>query len=282
MYTLIAQNKYGEQLELTHNENYNVYDVEGFEPAEAEIIQTHFAGEDGSVFNSAYVNSRQIIISLSLNAPVEPNRINLYRFFQTKQPVRLFYRTETRNVYIDGYIKSMPIAFFSKKETIVITVICPRPYLNGAENNVQDYANINALFEFPFAIEETGIPFSELVTGLEKSIINNGDVETGVIITIRANGSVTTPKIYNVGTSEHIILNTVLQSGDLVTINTIKGQKEINVLRNGETINLIGSLEEGSSWFQLQPGDNIFTVDADALGENMQVTFNVTNLFSGV
>lgn len=282
MFTLIAQNKYGEQMELTHNSAYSITEIDGIDPPDATINTTRNAGADGSVFNSAYINDRTITITLAINYPAEENRIALYQYFKAKSAVRLYYQNATRNVYIDGYVESMQIAFFEKKQTAQIVIFCPQPLFNGNNENIQEMATVDALFEFPFSIPEEGIEFSSIAVYVEKSIINNGDIETGTIITIQATGSVTNPQIYNLDTGESMILNINLVAGDVITINTRRGEKSITLLRSGTTTNIIGSLAEGSSWFQLVPGDNIFTVNADALPENMLVTFTIIDQYQGV
>jgi hypothetical protein len=73
-----------------------------------------------------------------------------------------------------------------------------------------------------------------------------------------------------------------MQEGDLITINTKKKEKSVTLLRDGVTTNLIGSLASGSSWLQLEPGDNTFIVSADTFPENLYVTFTVVNQFEGV
>ena len=281
MYTLIVQNKYGDQLELTHNPAYTVYNIEGLDPPDAQINTTHNAGYDGSVFNSAYEKDRTITITMTIESPAEANRIALYRYLKTKFPVRLFYKNGTRDVYIDGFVQSMQIGFFQRKQVIQITIFCPKPNFSGAVSVVQEFYSVEALFEFPFEIEEP-IPFSEIVTGMEKSIINAGDLETGVTITIDAVGTVKNPKIYNVDDNTFMILSFTMQDGDTITIDTRQGEKSITLRRGGSDINLIGHMQRNSTWFQLQPGDNVFTTAADAGAENMMVTFTVVDQFQGV
>ena len=46
--------------------------------------------------------------------------------------------------------------------------------------------------------------------------------------------------------------------------------------------NIVGRLEAGSTWFNLLPGDNVFTYEADELPENLQCTFIINNQFEGV
>lgn len=282
MYNLSVQNKYGEVLGLTNNPNYAITEIDGLDPPESTINMTRNAGADGSEYNSSYVNSRQITITMYINSPAEQNRINLYRYFKSKFPVRLFYENDSRNVYIDGYVQKIDIAFFNKKQTAQVVINCPKPYFNNVNENVQEFINVIALFEFPFSIPKEGQEFSKIMPYIEKSIINNGDVETGVIITIRATGKIVNPKIYNVETREYFILNIELQDGDEITINTIRGEKAATLYRGGVSDGIVGYLAEGSTWFQLTPGDNIFTMDADAMAENMQLTFTLVDQFEGV
>ena len=282
MFTLIVQNPYGEQMELTHNPAYSISSIDGIDPPEATINTTRNANYDGSVYNSSYMNERQITITLAINKPAEANRINLYRYFKTKSSVRIFFKNGSRDVYIDGYVKTIQIGFFDKKQTVQIVIECPRPHFNGVDLDVQEFSSIYPLFEFPFAIEEEGIPFSEIILAQEKSIINHGDLETGVTINIHAMGPVDTPKIYNVETGERMIINMEMQAGDDIDINTIQGEKSIKFTREGVTTNIIGRLDHSSSWLQMFPGDNVMTVDAESGVEYLLVTFTMSDQFEGV
>lgn len=282
MFTLIVQNKYGERLELTHNNSYTISNIDGIDPPEATINVTRNANYDGAVYNSSFMNERQITITLAINKPAETNRINLYRYFKSKMPVRLFYKNRSRDVYIDGYVKSVQIGFFDKKQIAQIVIHCPRPHFNGATPDIQEFSSNVPMFEFPFAIEEAGIPFSEIILAQEKSIINHGDLETGVLINIHSMGAVSNPKIYNVETLEHMIFNVDLDSGDDIYINTIQGEKSITIIKDGVRLNGIGYLDVSSTWFQMLPGDNVFTVDATDGAEYLFVTFTMTDQFEGV
>lgn len=152
MYTLIAENKYGQQLELTDNEAYVITSIEGLDPPDATINTTRNANADGSVFNSSYINDRQIIITLAINYPAEENRINLYTYFKTKMPITLFYENETRDVSISGYVQNFSVDFFAKKQVAQITIQCPKPLFSDVTENSQTLSQVASLFEFPFSI----------------------------------------------------------------------------------------------------------------------------------
>lgn len=282
MYTLIAENKYGEQLEITNNPRYVITDIDGLYPPEGVINTTQVANMDGSVFNSSHINDRVITITMAINGPAEANRLLLYRYFKTKYPVRFYYKNGVRDVYIDGYVSKFSVEYFEKKQTAQIEISCPMTLFRAVKESVTEFANIENMFVFPFAIEVADIPFSEIALGEQKTIINGGDVETGVIIKLNALGTVLNPKIYNVDTSDRMTLSVEMQAGDEITINTRKKEKSITLLRDGVQTNIVGKLDAGSTWFNLIPGDNIFTYEADEFPEHLQCIFIINNQFEGV
>jgi predicted phage tail component-like protein len=284
MYTLIAQNKFGQQLELTHNDAYVIEDIDGLNPPDATINTTRNANADGSVFNSSYVNNRQVIITMAINGPAESNRIQLYKYFKNKYPVRLFYRNNTRQVYIDGYCKNIDINFFNQKQIAQITIICPEPFFNGSMNGIFDFSSVTPLFEFPFSVEDPPgeIEFGEILIAQERDILNAGDVETGAEIYLNARGPLTNPTIYNAETNEFFKLNLSMLKGDEIYINTKKKQKKVELTRNGATTNIIGNLVNGSTWFVFNPGDNLFIITADTNPENLDAYCLMTNQYEGV
>lgn len=284
MYSLTAENKYGEQLELTHNDAYVIKSIEGIDPPEAVINTTRNANADGSIFNSSYIDNRTIIITLAINAPAEINRINLYKYFPAKYPVRLHYKNGSRDVFIDGYVRSVQVDPFNKKEIAQITILCPETFFSASSNNITDFTSVEDNFEFPFSVEDPPgyLEFGQILLDQNKNIINVGDVETGIEFYIRAMGSITNPIIYNVDTNEFFKLSVNMVIGDEIYINTKKKQKTVTMTHNAVTTNIIGNLVSGSTWFQLTPGDNIMMVTADNHPENLNVYCVLTDMFEGV
>lgn len=283
MFTLKAQNKAGQTIELTHNDAYTITSISGLDPPDATINTTINAYADGSVYNSSYVGNRQLTITLVINSPAETNRINLYKYFKTKREIRLFYKNDTRDVYIDGYIQSMQISIFDKKQVAQITIMCPKYEFNAVDEDMVAFSTIESLFEFPFAIEESGMEFSKIVIGEEKNVFNDGELETGITIEIYANGAVKNPTIYNVDTNEYFIIETTINRGDALLINTKINEKCVMLTAaNGEKKSLIGTLKEGSTWFKLSQGDNIFIATAAGNPQNMNAICIKQDQYEGV
>ena len=279
MYTLIAENYRGEQLQLAPNPNYYV-EIDGITGATA-VINTSVTGNSvGSAFNSSRTEEREIPITIMPRGKVEANRIKLYRFFQSGKPVRLYYKNESRDVYIDGYVKQSPEGtLFTDRETLEVSLLCPMPYWKSKTSVISDISDVLPRFTFPFAIEDP-IPFSELEKGTEKTVVNNGDVESGVIIELQADGAVSDIVIYDeYGGSFKI--NYDMQAGDLITVNTYKGEKSIKLMRAGVITNLFKYVGDNPTWFNLEPGDNVFMLSATG-SEFLQVRYINYNLYEGV
>ena len=113
-------------------------------------------------------------------------------------------------------------------------------------------------FEFPFSIEDTGQAFSERLNAFECLLVNEGEVDNGLILELRATGTVINPIIYNEENGEFFGLNYTLENGDLITINTNVGEKAVTLTRDGVNSNLINYLRQDSTWLKAVSGDNVF------------------------
>lgn len=282
MYQCSIENEYGERLELTNNSNYTVYQIDGLDPPTATVNTSPVANFDGEIFNSAKANKRNIVIYLTIEGDCEKNRINLYRYARSRRAISFYYKNDSRDVYIDGYVESIQIAFFEMKQNVQISIICPEPWFKATDTSITDFSTIIPLFVFPFAYEEAGAPFSEIELNAQKSIINNGDIVNGVIINIKATGTVLNPAIYNLTENQYFKLDIEMVEGDELTINTNNSHKSVTLLHDGVRSNVINNMDIGSKWFQLLSGDNIFTYGADEFAQNLTCTFIHSDEFEGV
>ena len=282
MFTLIVENQYGEQMELTHNDSYAIKSVDGFDPPDAIINTSRNAGQDGSIYNSSYADERVIVITLAINSPAEINRINLYKYFKSKFPVKLIHRNGSRDVWIEGYVQSIQVAYFDKKETAQITVRCPRPYLNSESTIYERMYNLYSLFTFPFSIAEEGIPFSSLERANRKVIVNDGDIEVGFVVKITAKGSVTNPGILDSVKNQMIRITDTLSSGDQVIFDTRSGHKGVWKMVDGVKTNIINKLTNTSKWLTLAPGENTFLPLALSGSQYIDATFEIVYQYEGV
>lgn len=282
MYSLKVKNNRGEMLTLSNNPNYSIQRIEGLSPPQVSINSSVNTTTDGSRINAVRLESRNIVIYVAFEGNVEQNRLEIYKYFPPKRNISLYFKNGSRDVYIEGVVELIECDLFTNKQIAQISIICGKPYFKAVNELLTNFSDIAALFEFPFAIEEEGIEFSSITTNQRKSIINVGDVETGVIIEIFALGTVVNPVIYNALTREKIHLNFTMLASDKIVINTNVGEKAITLIRAGVSSNAMGFLSMDSKWLTLENGDNVFTYTAESGSINMQITFKTNLLYSGV
>lgn len=282
MYTLKVDNGRGDILNLSTTVNYTVYKLEGLNPPAANISQTDNSFMDGSIVNNVRLASRNIVLYMTINGDIETNRINLYRYFPLKHRVKLMYSNDTRDVYIEGVVENIECDLFSQRQIAQISLLCNEPYFKAVDSLVTYFSQIESMFSFPFAISESGLEFSAIISNPRKSVVNTGDTETGIVIELYANGSVSNPIIYDVYKRIHLALDCDMQVDDLITINTNTGKKSITLTRAGITTNAMGYLRQDSKWLQLESGDNVFTYACDSGASNLQIAFKTDILYGGV
>lgn len=280
MFSAIVKNSKGESLNLSQNPNIKTLSIDGLTPPKATLNFSVIPTKDGSVFNSARAENRNIVFSLAPVYDIENSRLTIYKFFRVKQPVYFYFANGSRNVCIEGIVESVEGSLFERNQNLQISIICPEPYFKALEETVSDLSQVTPLFSFPFAIAEAGIAFSEIEKTIEKNIYYAGEVETGFTIEMRALAAVMDPKIYNEA-GESFSIGLEMQAGDVLTINTVKGSKTVTLLRDGVKSNIINLVKPNPTWFNLTPGDNVFLYSASH-PDLLQVSFKHYALYEGV
>jgi hypothetical protein len=119
-------------------------------------------------------------------------------------------------------------------------------------------------FVLPFVLP---VVFEDQVGG---SIIVRNNGTTQYYPTITLNGDLTHPVIYNTTINKYLDLNHTIGSTDTPVIVNMKDK----TIKQGSTP-LISKRTAGSSWWWLEPGDNVITLTTSDSGDdgNIQITF---------
>ena len=184
MFSLILENKNGDQLTFGQNSPFTVTDIKGLNPPNATINTSAVALLDGEKYNSAKVNKRSINVAFAIEYSAAYNRVNVYKVLKSKQWIRLYYNGDYRNVYIDGYIDSIDVSYFEKKQIVTCSILCPDPFLKDAQEIIDELSAIVSLFHFPF-YGTGGVGLNLLENELEDATIND------VTVTKNSDNSVT-------------------------------------------------------------------------------------------
>lgn len=306
IYSLAVTNYLGDRIRLElgrpENTGFLIKSITGLGPVKANVNTTEVATNDGSMFNSARLSQRNIVIQLAFmhsiyGEDIEEVRQKLYKYFPIKKNVELIIETDNRYVRTTGYVESNEPDIFSKQEGSQISIICPDPYFYSASedgNNVTDFYSIDPQFEFPFSNESLSEPllvFGEIQIKTDGVITYQGDSEIGVMIYIHAIGPATNINIYNTETREVMSIDTdklekltgkgIVASDDII-INTLKGEKSISLVREGKSYNILNCLDKNTDWFTLTKGDNIFAFTAESGVTNLQFRIENKVIYEGV
>ena len=306
IYSIVVTNYLGDRIKLELGKpdvsGFLIKSITGLGPAKANVNTTEVSTNDGSLFNSARLSQRDIVLDMVFintvyGESIEELRQKSYKYFPLKKSVELTIETDNRYVKTTGYVESNEPNIFSSQEGTQISIICPDPYFYSAGedgNNVTNFYSIDPMFEFPFSNESLDEPllvFGEIQIKTEGVITYHGDSEIGVMIYIHAIGPATNINIYNTETREVMRINTekissltgkgIVASDDIV-INTAKGEKSITLIREGVSYNILNCLDKNTDWFTLVKGDNIFAFTADSGVTNLQFRVENKVIYEGV
>lgn len=292
----------GESLEIEladpEKSGFAISSIDGLGPTTVTLTTEKVAGLDGTLFSNALLSERQITMKViplfSYGNSVEERRLRCYKAFPLKRPFTLLVKTDTRYAYTTAYVKSIDPDIFSKTEVMNITLVCPDPYFyeyNATGGTLVTFNGIDDEFEFEFendSLNEDMIEFGDIQTNPVRNIIYDGGIDVGITIHLHALGTATNFSFYNSLTKESMTLDTSklpggsLIAGDDIIISTLRGNKTVTLIRDGEKSNVINSLGKKASWFKLTEGDNVFIYDAETGMTNIQVTLKYVTAYEGV
>lgn len=299
--SLTVTNYLGESLTIpmknSESTGFILHDMTGLGPPTASVNTSKVATKDGSKYNSARAEERNIVLSMYFTPipTIEDARHRSYKYFPLKKPVILAFKTDNRECQIVGYVETNEPDICSDREGCQVSIICPNPYFSSIYDTVTSFSGVEAAFEFPFSNEDTSNPyieFGKIVVKAENLVRYEGDAESGVQIRIAASATVKNITIYNVDTrgTMHIyhdklvaLTGSGIVKGDEIIITTDKGSRSVTLLRNGKSTNILNAIDpRNDEWFSLTKGDNIFAYTADEGSDYLMFVVDHTTLYEGI
>ena len=284
------------ELGFPERSGFLIQEISGLGPVKADINVSELSSVDGSIYNSARLPSRNIVFKLVLleSPTIEDTRQKSYKYFPIKKRVRLLIETTNRTAEIFGYVESNEPIIFSKQETTQISIVCPNPYFYSKGKQITTFTGFEKVFSFPFSNESLSdklLIIGNILKNQIQTVLYEGDSEIGFNIEIHAIGTAKNVMIYNTNTLENMKIDTdklialtgqPIIMGDSIFISTIKGDKSIQLLREGVYYNIINCLDRDATWMFLRKGDNVFAFDAEEGGANLY--FRIINqvIYQGI
>lgn len=301
--SVTAINYVGDSLKMVlaspEESGFAITNITGLGASKADINIVELPLYDGSIYNSARLETRNIVLYIKFlpNPTIEDSRLQTYKFFPVKRAVTLVFETDKRTCEIIGYVESNEPEIFDKQEGCQISILCPDPYFYSSISGGYDVTTFDGIyheFEFPFSNEsltETLVEFGTIQASYGGTICYSGDAETGITITMTASGNVKNPILYNTTTNESMAIDTAKMygytgasfgDGDTIIINTNKRQKSVLLLRDGEYTNILNCLDKRADWFHLVKGDNVFAYAAEVGASVLSLQIKNRIVYEGI
>lgn len=233
-----------------------VQNIDGLDPVKATITSTAFAGVDGSQFQSARREARDLVFTVGLNPnplteTVRGLRNRLYAFFMpTTQVALTFYDDEGPTVTISGVVEDAPSPLFTQEPAMDVSITCFKPdFLGTILGHIGDgmttSGSVGRIISYP------------------------GTSKTGTVITLNVNRTLSDFTIYHKPPNDdlrQLDFSAPLVAGDVLTISSVTGDKGVTLNRAGTISSLLYGKSPQSSWIELAPGDNVITFYATGAG----------------
>lgn len=258
-------------------------------PIEATHNLTQYINLIGSHLNSTALNPRNIQLlgwvigkdeqeiqnrKLLLNKLINP----LHNIVLTKGAYVIEFQPDTSIQYSTNYRENNEVlAKFQIQGTAF------KPYWRLVQPNVyRKSVDLQQGFSFPLVITKNkGVIFGYYPIGSIADVDNFGDLEVGFLLRYQALGTVVNPEVQNVDTKESIVLNCILDEGDLVELCTEQGNQYVTIRRNN------GSVENGLNYLTsnskidmlLKLGKNSLEMFADSGKNELEVQLSFSPRF---
>jgi Siphovirus-type tail component, C-terminal domain len=242
---------------------YIVRDIQGLDPVKATLTSSQLAQMDGAQPQNARREARNILMKLGLepdyvSTSVAGLRSGLYDYFMPKSAVTVgFHFDGVLFGKTDAIVESMDNNMFSADPQVDISLICYDPDFYAPDPTVM-----------------TGLTVGDLTT---RVVPYQGSSDTGVRFTLTFPDAATELRLYNTRPDNVINILTVMGTflaGDILTIDTSPGHKQVTVTRAGLTFSVLYWMDHSSTWISLTRGDNLFRAyyDGPAISYSLEYT----------
>lgn len=244
--TLILNENGREETDLIQIRN-----IDGLDPVKATVNTSPFGSVDGGAYLGSVVPTRNIVLTVHPNPDwsqwtVAELRRVLYLYFMPKSLVRLVFHSDDMDpVEIYGYVEEASANPFTTDLEMLVSIICPDPYFTAVAATVVTGKSTDG--STPTVIDYPG----DIQTGFNVQVIRDSDpAPTTISVQVGDPSSSFFKVTASVSSTLYFVMNSVPGSKYVqnVTLNT------------GVITNLLSKMVVGSTWPELEPGKNNFSV----------------------
>ncbi|GIO39294.1 hypothetical protein J41TS12_41550 [Paenibacillus antibioticophila] len=284
MQKITFTNARGESIAFGNSGPFILQAIDGTGNVSSEIKSTKSPYQDGSSFVDIQLTDRSIPMTGFINAKSQQDlyqrRRDLARILNPKLgPGKLEYANDLRSYVIDAIAEEGPVfgERYVHANMFTVNFLANDPYWRDQIQTVKGLRYEAGGMTFPLRL-----PTRFAFAAYRGTFVNGGDVDAPVEIHYR--GPATNPIVESETTGEYIKVNVELAVDQTLIISTEFGNKRVEVLKpDGTRENVFNWIDLGSTFFQLQPGQNIlkYGSDRDSDQQAAEVTIYWQNRYLG-
>lgn len=271
MYNVIFESDNGQKY-VFGKDGETVFDMDLGNGVSVDVGTSQGFFQVGETVESMTVGGRSITVHGAIFGNIQSRKKMMRKTFAPFVWGKLIFESK---YYIRVCVKDTPTFSPIKNDgRFTMLLYAPFPFFYSVDDAHFNIGEIVPMFSFPVNYA-TPHKFGE--RGVEKytNVYNGGDIAVPFNVYIETFGTSENPVIVNLDTQEYLKLNGTLTAGDVANIY----RDSNNILRvelssGGELIDILSWVDDGSSLFQLNPGDNIIAFDDDDGGNSLTVKFS--------
>lgn len=237
--------------------------ITGLGPADKDLYIGEYS-RDGGYYSGRRVGPRNPVLTIGINPnyglgeTMDGWRDFLYKAFNDPLPnsdgVQIILHDDTKeDRYFTGYCEKFTNEVFGDDTSCQISMVCPDPYIR----DVTATSMTGSWTTVPFTYAGTA------ETGFQTTI----EITTGTPTVTLSNNSEEMVLVYAPG----------FEIGDIITIDTVPGERSITLTRSGVTYDIYYTLYSESPWIFLHTTTNSLKVygedEADSIAAITSLTF---------
>lgn len=247
--------------------------IAGLGPPDKNLFVGDYA-RDGGVYSGRRVTTRNPVLTIEINPnfglgeTVAGLRKMLYEAFNDPNPqgddvTLIFHDDVMPDRLVTGYTEKFDAETFSADRIVVISMICPDPYVRDVTKTV--------ITPTPPSPGWQEVPFNY-----------GGDARAGFEATVLVQA--VTPNLTIDNNGRKMFFTYPFAIDDLLYVCTVPGYKTVQLTRGGVTYDVLYTLSDDSPWLALHTQSNAFQVYGDDPEDHIAAVTNLsyTQLYWGL
>lgn len=270
MYEVIFQNDNGKVFTFGPNGG-NWYGMNIGNGLEVTLGKSQGFAQVGETVETQSIGGRSIDVTGMLFGDIVGGKNNLRNVCAPLSSGRLIFQ---KSHYIRVYVKAAP-SFSAVKNNGLFKMqfYAPFPFFSAFQESYFLIGGVVPSFRFPV---NYGRPHRFGTRSNERyvNVVNSGDVRIPYRLVLRSEGVSTNPTLTNITTFAFLKINGIINIGQFITIF----RDDNNVLRaeltdGNQVTDVITWIDDESSLFELDPGDNLISANDEEGGKALIASF---------